>query len=773
MPNSAPTLTTATGTIKNYEGYALAPANGSTVNSITLNDIVFTSGYADLDGTLKGIAITGAPSNAHGVLWFSTNNGTTWLQVPNNLSDSNALLLSGGSTTQNRLYFQSLDTTSSASNYHGDDASSLFTFRAWDQTSGVSGQTADTTSNGDPTAFSTTARIVNGIVVDVNDAPTLTLTTGLKYTNGSLISLFSDASVSAGALDEGANSKIKQVVLSVTGLKNGASEILNIGGVDIALGANSNGTLPGVGTYIVQMLGTSAAKVTLNAPTAGWETIASQPVDSLIDGIKYKNINANPLDGTRTISVASILDLGGKSTASNPFLGENLSTFTGITTSVVIDKIAPAATGPLTIAEATGGLNLVEANSAAGTEVVVPLNGLTATDGTKPLIGDVLKVNFGGDIISHPLTQADLNAASVSVTVPTATITAHQGTVTVSATLTDAAGNVSSPASSTTITVDTVAPIPPTFTLGTGVLNGATAAEAAAVGGVVLVTAESGASTVVTFTDGVNSVQVTVTGTGSPQAVALTPAQVATLNNGTITASAVATDVSGNPSPAGSTTFVLDTIAPATQAAPSVPANVATSTTTASVNAAEVLNGTAVVVALSGTGAQAPVAGDIVNVIIDSVSTAYTLQQPDIDAQSATITVPKSVFDNAAVGQGAASVTATITDQAGNVGLASAVTSIFVDTVAPNAPVFSNTTSIPENVTFGGINSQEAANGTPVTVSLSGTNAAYGDKLTVDIDGTPTTITLSAANAPSLTGNVTVNISAATLVSANQGSAAV
>jgi hypothetical protein len=113
------------------------------------------------------------------------------------------------------------------------------------------------------------------------------------------------------------------------------------------------------------------------------------------------------------------------------------------------------------------------------------------------------------------------------------------------------------------------------------VSNGATAAEAAAAGGVVLVTAESGASTVVTFTDGTNSVQVTVTGTSSPQAVALTQAQVATLNNGTITASAVATDVSGNPSSAGSTTFVLDTIAPATQAAPSVPANVATSTTTA------------------------------------------------------------------------------------------------------------------------------------------------------------------------------------------------
>ncbi|MCX7075845.1 MAG: hypothetical protein NTZ45_03615, partial [Methylococcales bacterium] len=207
MPNSAPTLT-GTLTITNYEGYALAPVNGSIQNSITLNDILFTNGFADVDGTLTGIAITAAPSNGHGVLWFSTDNGANWAQVPSTVSDANALLLAGGSTTSNRLYFQSLDTTSAASNYHGD-VSNLFTFRGWDQTSGTSGQTADTTVNGDPTAFSTVTRVVNGLVIDVNDAPTLTLTVGQKYTNGSLTSLFSGASVSAGSLDEGANSKIK------------------------------------------------------------------------------------------------------------------------------------------------------------------------------------------------------------------------------------------------------------------------------------------------------------------------------------------------------------------------------------------------------------------------------------------------------------------------------------------------------------------------------------------------------------------------------------
>ena len=241
MPNSAPTLTGTLGTITNYEGYALAPVNGSIQNSITLNDILFTEGFSDIDGTLKGIAITSLGNPLKGKLWYSTNNGGLWTEVTG-VSDSNALLLAGGSTTQNRLYFQSLDTTSSASNYHGD-VSNLFTFRAWDQTSGVSGGYGNTTSNGDPTAFSTTSRVVSGLVADVNDAPTLTLTTGLKYTNVLPISLFSGASVSGGAGDTGVNSKIKQVVLSVTGLKNGLSEILTIDGVNIPLVATPSTSL--------------------------------------------------------------------------------------------------------------------------------------------------------------------------------------------------------------------------------------------------------------------------------------------------------------------------------------------------------------------------------------------------------------------------------------------------------------------------------------------------------------------------------------------------
>jgi hypothetical protein len=139
--------------------------------------------------------------------------------------------------------------------------------------------------------------------------------------------------------------------------------------------------------------------------------------------------------------------------------------------------------------------------------------------------------------------------------------TLGNGTISVSAVPTDLAGNVG-PAGTTSFTLDTIAPLAPSLALGTGVANGATAAEATQGSGVVTVNGESGASIAVTFTRGANSVTKTVTGTGSPQAVVLAAGDLTTLGNGTISVSGVATDVAGNAGPAGTTSFTLDSVAP-------------------------------------------------------------------------------------------------------------------------------------------------------------------------------------------------------------------
>ena len=108
-------------------------------------------------------------------------------------------------------------------------------------------------------------------------------------------------------------------------------------------------------------------------------------------------------------------------------------------------------------------------------------------------------------------------------------------------------------------------PAAPTLALGTGVANGATAAEATAPSGVVTVTGEAGDSISVTFTNGVHTVTKTVTGTGSAQAVVLSAGDLTTLTDGTISVSATQTDAAGNAQTvaAATTSFVLDTSAPA------------------------------------------------------------------------------------------------------------------------------------------------------------------------------------------------------------------
>jgi len=111
------------------------------------------------DGT--GIAVTAADTSA-GTWWYSTNNGGSWSALGAVSNTSARLLAADGST---RLYFQATDNATLAA---------AITFRAWDQTSGTNGGTADTNMNGGTTAFSTATDTASLLVNNV--APILTVT---------------------------------------------------------------------------------------------------------------------------------------------------------------------------------------------------------------------------------------------------------------------------------------------------------------------------------------------------------------------------------------------------------------------------------------------------------------------------------------------------------------------------------------------------------------------------------------------------------------------
>ena len=141
----------------------------------------------------------------------------------------------------------------------------------------------------------------------------------------------------------------------------------------------------------------------------------------------------------------------------------------------------------------------------------------------------------------------------------------HDGTITINAIATDAAGNAS-PVGSSSFALYGTAPAAPALALGTGVEGGATQAEAVAATGVLRISGQSGTTAWLTFSDGVRTLNKTQLLTGGSDAVLLAATEigngVAQLHDGTITVSGVQVDVAGNVSPVANARFVLDTVAP-------------------------------------------------------------------------------------------------------------------------------------------------------------------------------------------------------------------
>jgi methionine-rich copper-binding protein CopC len=130
-------------------------------------DIIASAGgdrITDVDaGALEGIAVIAA-NNTNGTWEFSIDNGTNWTAFGSPASVT-ARLLAANATTRVRFIPNA--------NFNGTVDPGI-TFRAWDQTSGTNGNTADATIVGGTTAFSTATETASITVNAVNDTPTTT-----------------------------------------------------------------------------------------------------------------------------------------------------------------------------------------------------------------------------------------------------------------------------------------------------------------------------------------------------------------------------------------------------------------------------------------------------------------------------------------------------------------------------------------------------------------------------------------------------------------------
>ena len=333
-------------------------------------------------------------------------------------------------------------------------------------------------------------------------------------------------------------------------------------------------------------------------------------------------------------------------------------------------------------------------------------------------VGAAIALTFTNGVATVTKSFTGTGSATAVQLTPDDLAVLGDGTISVSAVAKDAAGNTSG-AGSASFVLDTAAPPTPSLQLGTGVPGGATAAEATQAGGVVTVSAEAGSTVGVAFTAGTATVTKALSGTGSATAVQLTAADIATLGDGTIAVSAVATDAAGNVSPAGSTSFVLDTAVPL---APTLQLGAGVS---GGATATEAAQAGGVVTIMAEAGAA---------MALTFTNGGATVTKSGTGTGSATA-VQLTPADLAALGDGTISVSAVATDGAGNASPGGS-TSFVLDTTAPQTP----------NLVVRG------DGGAPVTLSNDSTlyltgSAEAGSTVTVTWNapsGTPTLFSVTA-----------------------------
>lgn len=265
--NSAPTLV-ASAALNSIQ-------EDPTSNTGTLVSLLVDTEATDPDvGAVKGIAITAAPTTNGS--WEYTLNGTTWLSM-GTPSTAAALLLSADATTAIRFVPNT--------NFNG--VSGLLSYKAWDQTSGTAGGTADVTISGASSAFSLQTNGTSVSVSAVNDQPTFTSLDGAPTHIEGGSSVFLDTNVS-----------ILDVELSALNDFDGATLTLNRQG-----GANPEDQLAFDG-LTVTVSGTdlfvSGTQVGTYLFTGGGMSIAfgagatNAQVNTVLQNIVYWNSSDNP-----------------------------------------------------------------------------------------------------------------------------------------------------------------------------------------------------------------------------------------------------------------------------------------------------------------------------------------------------------------------------------------------------------------------------------------------------------------------------------------------
>lgn len=382
-----------------------------------------------------------------------------------------------------------------------------------------------------------------------------------------------------------------------------------------------------------------------------------------------------------------------------------LNTSDPVTSSTVKDTVAPRVS--------LQDFDDTSYNATQGTAVVTGKvdNGSNTTGE----VGDAVQVviHDAGAGVTSPVSGLTGTGGLFSVSVPISALA--DGVLTASITATDQVQNPSLTVTKTS-SKDTVAPITPTVTIVNPVNAGN--AGSVSVSGVT----EALVPTVLVSVNDSDAATAAITGTAAALAnggYSVNGLNLSSLNDGTLTVTAVATDVAGNPSAAGSTTTRKDVLPP----------QATTVVKPAFVNLANV--------------AAVPISGVVPGSGTDLGTVVLTITDTGAGQVDKTATVaPNGTWsvsaDLSSLADGAISILAVAKDTAGNPGLATSPTPTMTkDTVVPGSPA---TTATPDPLNHSYALAQSP---TPVPFTVGGTVAAPDS----GVAGLTAAITVSDADA--------------------------
>lgn len=408
----------ATISVSSLNDAPLLNPSSPVLNGLTDSDVdnvgqavssLISGQVSDVDSSaVQGIAITGMDSGVGGTWQYSVNNGASWQDI-GAISTASALLL----RSSDRVRFV-------PDGVHGTNAS--FTFRAWDQsgtTAGMQGTKANASSAGGSTPFSTNSDTASVTVTAINDAPSMTGSSGsVSWVEGNNVSSTPVVIDSGITITDADGPNLTQATVRLTNFYAGQDSLAFTN--NPATMGNITAIFDG-GTGVLTL--TSAGN---QATLAQWQ--------AALRAVTYSNGSDSPAVMTRTVEF-QVTDGGGLSSSS---VSRSI-TITAVDASPIITAPASA----MVVEDVASVLNQIsfsDVDSTSGTVTLSVTSGsLSAISGSGVTVGGTSTaltltgslMNINSFIASNGLTYTTAANSTFNVTM---TINVDTGSVTTSTT---------------------------------------------------------------------------------------------------------------------------------------------------------------------------------------------------------------------------------------------------------------------------------------------------------------------------------------------------